>query len=181
MQENFSDIILSAAELCKLYGGNIVALDAPAAVQKTEAKKKPAKAQTTSTALTYLGHNERQVSFIIHSPAAGMPDEAAVAFMKKMLDACKMKLDDIALINANGQPVSVELLKKELSPSSVILFGVAPDQLGLPILFPEFKLQQHDNVTYLRVPDLSDLNQDNESGKLLKSKLWVCLRQLFQL
>jgi len=35
-------------------------------------------------------------------------------------------------------------------------------------------------VGYLQVPALEELNGDSEQAKLLKTKLWVCLRQLFQ-
>lgn len=181
MAEKFNQLQLPAELIGTLYNGNIVCLETGHVEVKPEPKKKSSGPGKDSPAFSFMGENHRQIVWMIQQPGTVTPDESAVAFIQKMLEACKMELGDIALINIAHQPLTMDLVKKELHPAQVILFGVNPEQIGLPILFPEFKLQAYDNTTYLLVPDLTLLNQSNETGKLLKSKLWVCLRQLFQL
>ena len=45
--------------------------------------------------------------------------------------------------------------------------------------FPVFKIQPYDQCTYLTAPALEDMVRPGDDGKLLKSKLWVCLKNLF--
>jgi hypothetical protein len=45
--------------------------------------------------------------------------------------------------------------------------------------FPVFKIQAYDQCTYLPAPSLEELVRPGDEGKLLKSKLWVCLKTLF--
>jgi hypothetical protein len=75
--------------------------------------------------------------------------------------------------------VEIATLKKQLSPSILLLFGPEPTDIRLPIHFPHFKIQAYDQCTYLCAPRLSQLVQTGEENKLLKSKLWVCLKELF--
>ena len=102
-------------------------------------------------------------------------------FIQKLLEACKLTIDDIALVNTHREIPSLALLQQQLHPSVILLFGQDPAQLGLPIRFPEFKLQAHDSITFLLLPGLHAFLAEDESAKLLKSKLWVCLKSLFRL
>jgi hypothetical protein len=70
-------------------------------------------------------------------------------------------------------------LRSQLKPTTVLLFGLEPTAIKLPINFPVFRLQPYDDCTYLSAPALSLLVQNSEESKLLKSKLWVCLKTLF--
>jgi len=47
--------------------------------------------------------------------------------------------------------------------------------------FPVFKIQAYDQCTYLTAPSLEELVRPGDEGKLLKSKLWVCLKTLFEI
>ncbi len=59
----------------------------------------------------------------------------------------------------------------------MILFGVPPLSIDLPINFPPFQLQAFNKRTYLYSPALAELEQD----KALKGKLWGCLKTLFEI
>lgn len=178
MEDNFKQLRLSTDGLSSLYRDNLVFIaDSP----PVSSRKKATQAEKKSTSLSPQGQNRKNITLIINQADAGSPDPDTLIFISRMLEACKLKMDDIALVNAAQQAITLQQLKSELNPSAVLLFGVSPDHIGLPIIFPEYKLQEFDKTTYLLVPDLSLLNQDNDSGKLLKSKLWACLRQLFKL
>jgi len=59
----------------------------------------------------------------------------------------------------------------------VLMFDVTPVDMGLPVFFPSFQLQNYSGITYLSGPELQQL----EADKLLKSKLWLCLKQFYNL
>jgi len=45
----------------------------------------------------------------------------------------------------------------------------------MPLSFPEFQVQAFNNCIFLHTPVLEVL----ETDKVLKSKLWVCLKRMF--
>jgi hypothetical protein len=61
----------------------------------------------------------------------------------------------------------------------VLLFGLDPTAIRLPINFPHFKQLTYDDCVYLSSPALDQLVPNTEESKLLKSKLWVCLKTIF--
>ncbi|MDR3714718.1 MAG: hypothetical protein P4L51_18030 [Puia sp.] len=127
----------------------------------------------------FLGKNTRRISIVVQSPGnAYLPDDQ-LAFLSKMLEACKMNIGDVALVNHASAPVVIADFKTQLNPSIVILFGVGPVDIRLPMNFPLFNIQPYDECRYLCAPGLEELVKPTDEGKLLKSKLWVCLRNLF--
>jgi hypothetical protein len=128
----------------------------------------------------FLGNNQQQIAIIVaFDNETWLPDDH-LQFLTKMLEACKLNLGDVAIVNHAKKAVEIELIKEQLKPASVLLFGVEPVDIKLPLNFPHFKEQAFAGITYLHVPSLETLNQDTEDGKLQKSKLWVCLRKLFK-
>jgi hypothetical protein len=57
----------------------------------------------------------------------------------------------------------------------MILLGLTPEEFEMPLNFPEFQVQPFNNCTFLHAPMLEVL----EADKVLKSKLWVCLKKMF--
>jgi hypothetical protein len=129
----------------------------------------------------FLGKNKKNIVLVAHSSDAVFVTEAHLTFITKLLGACKMNLEDIAILNSSTEQIIITELKKQLSPKTLILFGVEPPAIKLPIHFPMFKLQEYGGCVYLFAPALEELNQDTNEGKLLKSKLWICLQKLFEL
>lgn len=130
---------------------------------------------------TFLGRNKKNIVLVANSDEAVFVSEAHLAFIIKLLGACKINLEDVAIINNADPKITSRELKIQLSPKILFLFGVEPTTIKLPIHFPMFKLQEFDGCTYLYAPSLKDLDQETSEGKLLKSKLWVCLKNLFEL
>ena len=91
-----------------------------------------------------------------------------------------MNIGDVGIVNVGYKVVDMSTIKQELNPNNIILFGVEPTDLKLPLNFPHFKIQNYDDVAYLSVPPFEALNVENEEGKLLKTKLWVCLKTMFE-
>lgn len=131
------------------------------------------------SAYKFLGNNRQHIAIIVRFPGEAFLPENHLQLLTKMLGACKLNLGDVAIVNDATQPVKLPVLKEQLSPRCVLLFGVAPDEAGLPLAFPTFKDQEYAGTTYLHTPSLEALNRDTEEGKLLKRKLWECLKKIF--
>ena len=118
---------------------------------------------------------------VVYSETAVFLPEQNLAFLTKMLEACKLNMGDIAIVNQASSPVLITALKKQLDPHILILFGVAPTDIKLPIEFPRFKTQAYDGCTYIAAPSLDELDQNTQESKQLKGKLWTCFKQVFEL
>jgi hypothetical protein len=137
-------------------------------------------APAVEKSLIYLGNNKKKIALLVESktPDIAEPD---FQFLSNLLKACKLSMEDVAIVSCSEERPSIKLIKQELAPREILLLGINPVSIGVPINFPAFKIQEYDDISYLFAPGLSDINRDTEEGKLLKSKLWVCLKQLFQL
>ena len=129
----------------------------------------------------FLGNNQRRVSIIVQAKDAVFVPEPQLAFLTKMLEACRMNIGDVAIVNHDSTPVIIAALKNQLHPDFVLLFGVSPTDIQLPLSFPQFKTQSFDGSTYLYVPSLGEIDQPGEESRAMKTKLWGCLRTLFGL
>ena len=125
--------------------------------------------------LKYLGNNKKNIAVIVrHQSATFLPDDE-LSFLVNILSACKLSLADIAILNSSR--IQAEELKEMTlgETKTVLLFGIDPLSIGLPINFPQFQLQQFNKRMYLYSPTLSELDKD----KGLKMKLWSSLKVLF--
>jgi hypothetical protein len=125
--------------------------------------------------IKFLGKNGKKVLvMVMHASVPILPDEE-LSFLTNILSACKLGLSDIAIVNCHQ--VHVEALQQLIAEEGkkVLMFGLEPLAIGLPINFPQFQLQPFDGRTYLYGPALSELQND----KNLKMKLWTSLKNLF--
>ena len=127
----------------------------------------------------FLGSNLKKITLLVNSNESFYLPDKDLLFITRMLEACKLNIGDVAIVNHANRALHITLLTKQLQPRIMILFGVEPVAIQLPFSFPAFKIQEYNNCMYLYVPAPDMLNQDNEESKILKSKLWVCLRKLF--
>ena len=126
----------------------------------------------------WLGENKKNILVIVSYPdAVHLPDND-LALLTGILGACKLSLADVAVFNHHNCP---ETSHKELlvffKSKIVLLFAVEPASFGLPMSFPHFQIQPFAGNSFLFSPSLKELEND----KILKSKLWVCLKRLFNL
>jgi hypothetical protein len=126
-----------------------------------------------------LGNNKQHIAIIVNCPNDVFVPENDLQFLTKMLSACKLNMADVAIVNHAVAPIAIELLKQQLQPKYVLLFGVEPGAVQLPISFPAFKEQAYAGSTYLFTPSLNRLNQENDEAKQEKRKLWDCLKRMF--
>jgi hypothetical protein len=131
--------------------------------------------------IKFLGSNKKHITILVQYPDAVFLPEKNLQFITKMLDACRLNIGDVAIINHAKTPVNISELKNQLSPQSLVMFGIEPMTIKLPLSFPQLKTQAYDSCTFLYSPSMEELDQATGESKLLKSRLWICLRKLFEI
>src|SRR5215831_2070284 len=173
---NLNQIQLPASVIADLYRNSLIEMDKDfSGGASILSLKKP---ERTSNKWKYLGENRKNILIVVnYDNTVYLPDEE-LSFLTNILGACKLSLADVAIVNCNNyEEVNYKELIAQFSSRIVFLFDIDPVSFGLPVTFPHFQLQPFANATFLFTPSLLQCNNDT----LLKSKLWVCLRRLFNI
>jgi hypothetical protein len=156
------NLTLSPHALQNLYGESLYLVDEVTDKQPT--KERPVLIKKLITVITT-------------APLIPGKENAAYTFLNGILQACRLSVSDVSLLSTHMDEVNFKYIQDTNQSSLVLMFDIAPGAIGLPVYFPHFQLQNFSGVTYLSAPDLDSLQND----KLLKSKLWLCLKQYFSL
>jgi hypothetical protein len=160
---SLNNIRLTPQLIADLYGNVLI-----------ETVKKESAAETIAT----LGGNEKQILIVVANETETILPHSELQFLTSILNACKLKLNDVAIINWKGVAAKdyKELLYR-FESRFVLLFELTPLQFGLPMDFPPFQVQAFDSRQYLFAPALARI----EKEKSLKMDLWNALKKLFML
>ena len=137
------------------------------------------RATESNGTVKFLGSNLKNIAIVVKHPDEVFLPDRHLEFLSRILSACRLNLGDVAIINEGYRYVDINKIRQDCSPANILLFGVEPTELKLPMTFPHFKLQPYADAVYLAVPSLDVLNADTDEGKLLKTRLWVCLKSMF--
>jgi hypothetical protein len=129
--------------------------------------------------ISFLGENKKRISIIINDAEAVFIDDAKLLLLTNLLTACKLTIADVAIVNMYNKSIHYTKIKQALRPLFLLLMGIDAKAFQLPIIFPEYKIQPYDSCQILLADDLKDMLGTNNEVKLAKSKLWLCLKQLF--
>jgi hypothetical protein len=129
--------------------------------------------------LKYIRGNGKKITIVVNQPGTIHLNKEDLAFLSNILKACQLNTADIAIVNASQQQVTYSTIKEQLNARQILLFDIEPSVIGLPFRIPPFQVQNYDSCTIMLAPALSALNQQTQEGKLLKTKLWNSLRQVF--
>jgi hypothetical protein len=157
-------------QLAELYTDALVVTDG--GMPSTSSKKTSAPAKP---GINFKGQNKKGVLWLVHEPAHTFLDDDDFEFLSQIVGACKMNMDDIALVNLAHVEQSVTEVVEALKPSIVLLCGIEYQQL--PFKLDEYILYPHANRNYFLADRLQDLRND----KAKKSKLWLALKAMFSL
>jgi hypothetical protein len=127
---------------------------------------------------SFLGNNKKKIVIVVADAEAIYLAEDALNFLLGILTACKLNMEDVALVNTTTNPtLTYKDVQEQLQAENILLFGVTPAQLQLPLAFPQYQIQKYNGQMYLAAPALQLLAQDKGE----KTKLWNCLKQLFSI
>ena len=170
---SLQNLQLPASVLIDLYTNHLIANSIDAS-QKIETHK------VSPVALHSLGGNAKRITIVVAEESQTYMRDTDLEWLQKMLLACKLTLGDVAIVNLHSKNSNIGFIRQQLKPEKIILLGPSPTDLQLPLNFPQFKIQEHGNCQYLYAPSARELNQETKEGKVLRSKLWVSLQQLFE-
>lgn len=160
MDSNGIDGITLTSELCRrLYPGGIINLDfsLPKATPN----------------VVYQGKNNRNILIATDvSPALKKEDRA---FLEKLLKACELTADDIALVNIGEQEVPVSGIINQLNIKKAVFFGIPSLSIDLPVGDKEDTAVIYDDKYFIRTAPLSSLQYDVAK----KKALWHALKNMF--
>lgn len=117
------------------------------------------------------------VDTVVFSQAEGkeLPSQQ-LDFLHSIMKACKLERPNYAIItNKQADFSDYQSIHNQFTQKQLILFGIEPSAIGLPINFPHFQVQSFQQVRYLAAPTLEAIEID----KALKMQLWQCLKQLY--
>jgi DNA polymerase III psi subunit len=121
------------------------------------------------------GPKQLEVMVFHHHAQKELPS-SQLALLEAILNACKLNTTQVMIYRKNDTHATpLNALLEKYQPQKIILFGVDPAAIGLPIHFPVFQIQQYQQAQYLHAPSLTDL----ENYKQLKIQLWQKLKLLF--
>lgn len=171
---SLNQINLTPQLLTDLYANALIETHAIAVPKSTptEESAKPVKSSTIS----YLGNNRRHILVIVNDDRVSFLTDEELTFFTKVLGACELGIDDVAIVNWSHLPKKdYQSLLEELQSKKVLLFNLTPIEFGLPLHFPPFQIQEFDQRTYLQAPSLASIEQDVTA----KKQLWTALKKLF--
>jgi hypothetical protein len=172
-------LLLSSELIANLYPESLVAGNEPSPVKENVRTAKPVTGKTPS--YPFLGDNNRSICFLANCPGEDFLSTEQLGFLNKMLAACKLDLNDIALLNIAHTAFDLAELRVQLHPRIIFLWGVTPASVGLKSNLPEFNITVLDGISVVPVPSPDLMSGNQPEGTEFKQRLWICLKKLFTL
>jgi len=167
---SLQNIQLSGDTIARLYTMPLVNMN-------TGRQDTPARPETAQDC-RFLGSNKKGITILVDITDASFLPDHSFNFLMGILNACKLNMEDVALVNINNlKDRGYTGIYNTTRPVISLLFDVSPNSIGLPLQFPDFQVHKYNNITYLSSPSLSSLEND----KAAKAVLWNCLKTIFQL
>ena len=171
---NLNSIKFETTDIALLYKNSLVEID-----EKTEQATSTGNIlQQVNKKWNYMGGNKKQSLVVVNYDNSEFLPDKQLSFLLKLLAACNLNLDDVAIMNfKNAEASQFNDIINDLCPTAVLLFGLKPVEFGMPMNFPDFQVQAHKNVVFVSSPSLEKIEPD----KGLKGKLWTCLKKIYNL
>lgn len=133
---------------------------------------------TDQQGFRWLGGRSKPILVVVKQSDAPFLTDEDLPFLTRLLNACKLTLEDVAVFNTYSYPSArPDEVLTFFSPRIVLCFGVTPDEWGLPVDFPRYQLQALKGCTFMHAPALLQLAGDTEERK----QCWASLKRLFNL
>ncbi len=163
----FETIQLTGLQIEELYSSHLVI------TEKTGQQKPETPGKTVGTGIT--GKNKKQFVWVVNEADYPFLSNEDFQFLSEVVNACKMNMDDIALMNIAQNKMDFEQTIAELQPK--ILIASFLDRNWIPENKEAYTLQQEETFQLYITEELQVIRND----KVKKSKLWLALKQMLGL
>ena len=184
---NTEKTILSAADLVNLYQEHLVVIqDHPIAAKaiveaEIHTKPDPIKIDEWKGPIKSLGEHLKKITVIVHDPNSVHLNEMDFILLTSILNACRLTIADVALINLGKQPVGLHQILQEYPSTLLLSFAVDATQLKVKLPNTLYKLTQLGETHILFSNALSTMQGTGIEAKQEKAKLWTVLKKIFEL
>ena len=154
--------------LARIFNQPIIPGEKPAVVKPVAAPAAPLQK------IKYLGENQKNIALLIQNENEVFLNEELFNLLTNILNACKLGMQDVALINLHAYPgATFDALQQAVPMKQVVFFGIDPETIGLQGIAP-YQVNQAGSSSVLYSSELSVIAQD----KVMKGRLWNGLKQL---
>ncbi|MEN9298382.1 MAG: hypothetical protein RLZZ429_695 [Bacteroidota bacterium] len=160
-----------------LYKNHLVIVNEPSVDNKIAKKK----AESDVKSPEFLGNNLKKITILLVDHEAVFVNDQSLQFLSAILAACKLNLGDVAIVNLANNDLSYNTIKEWLSPKQMIIFDIDANEINMPFKLPFYQVQAYDQASILFAPSLSTMMGESREAKLEKSKLWLSLKNMFNL
>jgi hypothetical protein len=160
-----------------LYKNHLVIINEPSVGNKIEKKNLESDLKEPE----FLGNNQKKITILVSDKDAVFVNDQALQFLSAILTACKLNLGDVAIVNLANHKLSYPVIKEWLTPRNMILFDIEATSIQMPFKLPFYQVQAYDQCSILFAPSLAIMMGDSREAKLEKSKLWLSLKNMFNL
>jgi len=185
---NLEKTILPPALLVSLYKDSLVLTEKEIKPEKITENKLPGKEQETITEsnemaspIKYLGDHHKKILVVVNDPASVYLNESDFILLTSILNACRLTISDIALINIGNQKASLHEMLTKLPSLLVIAFDIDAKALKIKLPSTLYKVTPLGETNLLFSAALSTMQGGSVDAKKEKGKLWTVLKQIFQL
>ena len=131
--------------------------------------------------LKYLGDHLKKIIVLVNDIESVHLNETDLSLLSSILNACKLTLADIALVNIATQPLSMHEILITLPSNLVLVFDLSAVQLKIKLPTTLYKPIVLGETQILFSNSLRSMQGADQNAKLEKSKLWNALKVLFKL
>ncbi|MCM5529277.1 hypothetical protein [Parasegetibacter sp. NRK P23] len=129
-----------------------------------------------------LGNFSRKILILVRYPNEVHLPEEQLNFLTNILQACKLSLDEVGILNiAQHTGLTYTRIMSELSPACQLWLGITSPAIEAPFRLEELELQTIDQIQFISSPPLEAMNQQSDTAKSIKGRLWLNLKIMFQL
>ena len=171
---SLNSIKFETTDIARLFKNSLVDID----TDKKYIVETKGPTQEEDTGWKFLGENNKKILIAVRYPDVVFLPDKHLSFLTKLLAACNLNPGDVAIINFQHYSSNdFEKIVNYFKPKIVLLLDIRPSEFGMPMNFPEFQVQAYKDAVYVSSPSLETIEPD----KILKGKLWVCLKKIFNL
>jgi hypothetical protein len=152
----------------------------PKALQQfTNKKTKQKDAAPPSIKKLFLGDNKKNIAILIKDGTAVHINDEWLTTLSKLLSACKLTLEDVAIVNCAHQNEVFSSLKETLKPTVALMFNVTTQDVQLPFSIPHYQVQRYGDCAFMTAPVNTLSTDTQEPVRSEKKKLWEKLKLIF--
>ncbi len=129
--------------------------------------------------INFLGAFGKKILVVVNDPTSLHLNEEDFELLGKILASVKLSMADIALVNAATHQLNYYALNEVLPASVAFYFGIQPVEIGAPIKFPHFQVQNWNHTTFVYAPALDEMGPLAGNAVALKKELWVAMKKIF--